>query len=85
MDLKAKQDYLFVEIMEANYDPEVFQEYIEKEKGINLEAYSMQELIAIVNRFKGNEKAETEMESVRREEEDSKVEVFSVKEDEEKK
>ena len=85
MDLKAKQDYLFVEIIEANYDPEVFQEYIEKEKGINLEAYSMQELIAIVNRFKGNEKAETEMESVRREEEDSKVEVFSVKEDEEKK
>lgn len=56
MDLKAKQDYLFTEILEANYDPEVFQEYIEKRKGVNLDNYTMEELIDIVQSFKGNDK-----------------------------
>jgi hypothetical protein len=42
MELKEKQDYLFKEILEANYDPEVFQEYIEKYKGVNLESYTME-------------------------------------------
>ena len=28
MELKAKQDYLFREIIEDNYDPEAFQDYI---------------------------------------------------------
>lgn len=60
----------------------MFQEYIEKEKGINLDAYSMQELIAIVNRFKGKDMGETEMEGISRLEEESKVEVLGVRQDE---
>jgi|LakMenEpi03Aug12_release.lakeMendotaPanAssembly.Ray.scaffolds.fasta_scaffold3107902_1 hypothetical protein len=42
MDLKAKQDYLFVEILEASYDPEIFQEFMERQKGVNLDNYSME-------------------------------------------
>lgn len=60
----------------------MFQEYIEKEKGINLEAYSMQELIAIVSRFKGKGVGETEMEGISKDEEESKVEVMNVRQDE---
>jgi hypothetical protein len=41
MELKAKQDYLFTEILEANYDPEVFQEFMERQRGVNLDSYSM--------------------------------------------
>ncbi len=37
MELKAKQDYLFREIIEANYDPEAFQDYIEQYRGAHIE------------------------------------------------
>lgn len=42
----------------------------------------MQELIAIVNRFKGKEICETEMEGTSKEEEDSKAEVMEVRQEE---
>ena len=35
-DIKAKQDYLYKEIIEQNYDPEEFQEYILTIKGLSL-------------------------------------------------
>lgn len=35
-DLKAKQDYLYREIIEQNYDPELFQEFMEQKKGLAL-------------------------------------------------
>lgn len=54
MEVKAKQDYLFKEIIEANYDPEAFQDYIEQYKGVNLESYTLDELKSIVEKFKGN-------------------------------
>ena len=42
----------------------------------------MQELIAIVNRFKGKEICETEMEGISKVEEDSKAEVMEVRQEE---
>ena len=55
-DIKAKQDYLYKEIIEENYDPEQFQEYIQTIKGLSLELYSLSELISIVEAFKKREK-----------------------------
>lgn len=55
--IKAKQDYLYQEIIDQNYDPEQFQLYIEQKRGLNLELYSMEELINIVQAFKKGEKS----------------------------
>ena len=55
-DTKAKQDYLYREIIEQNYDPEQFQEYIQKIKGLSLELYKLPEIISIVDAFKKGEK-----------------------------
>lgn len=48
-----KQQYLFQEIIQKNYDPEQFQEYILKVKpeGEDLDTWSFQELKAIVADF----------------------------------
>lgn len=54
-DLKAKQDYLYREIIEQNYDPELFQEFMEQKKGLALELYTLQELTDIVQAFKKGE------------------------------
>ncbi len=35
-EIKEKQDYLYKEIIEKNYDPEEFQDFIEKKKGLAL-------------------------------------------------
>ncbi len=43
--LKEKQDYLYTQIIEADYDPESFQEFIDNRRGINLDLYTLQELV----------------------------------------
>jgi hypothetical protein len=52
MSIKEKQDYLFKEILEGKYDPEEFQDYLEKKKGLVLENYTLEELDQIVFAFK---------------------------------
>ena len=61
---KEKQDYLYREIIEQNYDPEEFQRVMEEHKGFAVQDYTLQELMKIVKEFKnrceGIEEAEEE-------------------------
>lgn len=52
-DRTDKQQYLFQEIIQKNYDPEQFQEYIFKAKpnGEDLDNWSLSELKSIVTEF----------------------------------
>lgn len=52
-DKKAKQNYLFKEIIEKNYDPEQFQERLIESKtgGDDLDNWTLAELELFVTRF----------------------------------
>lgn len=64
-DRSDKQQYLFQEIIQKNYDPEQFQEYIFKAKpnGEDLDNWSLSELKAIVTEFQRMCKKEEDKES----------------------
>lgn len=48
----AKQQYLKEEIIDANYDPEVFTDYLEKSKGADIDAWTFEELRDCCRSFK---------------------------------
>ena len=49
---KAKQNYLFEEIIENNYDPKLFTVFCEKTKPPDLDYWSFDELVECVAKFK---------------------------------
>ena len=55
-DLEKKQAFLRTEIMEKNYDPEKFSEFLSKfkENGLDLSNWTFEELQQVVNQFQNN-------------------------------
>lgn len=49
---QAKKAYLRKEVIEQGYEPDQFTEFIEREKGADVDEWTMQELQACVERFK---------------------------------
>ena len=60
-ELEEKQNYLVVEIMNKNYDPEKFSEYISnlKENGTDLNNWTWEELRKVVSSFQSQQNSST--------------------------
>lgn len=70
---KAKQNYLTEEILESNYDPELFMMFCGTKKGADIDMYSFEELQDCVHQFKMTYRRGQSLKEVQEAEEKKKV------------